>query len=191
MIIYRWALEWIEEFLYRHLSMVIEGHGICFLFMTFYPRSHIFILQLFHKQTYFQRCRWFPYKCWSCEVCIANHNDSFFFQTNSVCMMQTKYAWIMKRFFTMGWQQFHLYSKHFFFLSFPWNTWKVAGFLIALLPLLPPFQHWIIYSTNGMCLGLPLSVQEAPGRLYSVAVFVGFNFLLFLLIAAGQMAVYR
>ncbi|XP_035825748.1 G-protein coupled receptor GRL101-like [Aplysia californica] len=69
-------------------------------------------------------------------------------------------------------------------------TWLV-GLLIAMLPLLPPFQHWTVFSTSGMCLGLPLTTDRLPGWIYSVTVFVALNFFLFLLIAAGQFVIYR
>ena len=70
------------------------------------------------------------------------------------------------------------------------SAWLI-GLAIAVLPLLPPFQHWEVYSTNGMCLGLPLNLDRPPGWQFSVAIFVGFNFLLFICIAAGQFSIYK
>ncbi|XP_035824588.1 G-protein coupled receptor GRL101-like [Aplysia californica] len=68
---------------------------------------------------------------------------------------------------------------------------RLIGLSIAVLPLLPPFQHWTVFSTSGMCVGLPLTTERKPGWEYSVTVFVGLNFVLFLLIAIGQILIYR
>ncbi|CAG5131361.1 unnamed protein product [Candidula unifasciata] len=64
-------------------------------------------------------------------------------------------------------------------------------FIVALIPLFPMFKHWTVYSSNGMCLGLPLTSQRLPGWQFSSAIFICFNFVMFLLIALGQMSVYR
>ncbi|XP_005098706.2 G-protein coupled receptor GRL101-like [Aplysia californica] len=67
----------------------------------------------------------------------------------------------------------------------------VLGLTIALMPLLPPFRHWHTYTCNGVCLGLPLGDGSLPGFQFSVAIFIFLNFGLFLLIAAGQLVIYR
>lgn len=69
-------------------------------------------------------------------------------------------------------------------------TWAL-GILIASIPLLPYFQHWNLYSTNGMCLALPLTNRRHPGWQFSTAIFIFVNFILFILIAFGQVAIYR
>lgn len=67
----------------------------------------------------------------------------------------------------------------------------LLGCAIALVPLLPKFRYWAIYSSNGMCLGLPLTSRRLPGWQFSSAIFIGFNFVMFLLIAIGQIYIYR
>ncbi|KAH9499554.1 hypothetical protein Btru_078105 [Bulinus truncatus] len=67
------------------------------------------------------------------------------------------------------------------------SSW-ILGFLLALIPAVHP--DWEIYSSNGMCLALPLSTGAFKGWGYSFAIFVVFNFLLFLYIAVGQIAIF-
>ncbi|CAG5127683.1 unnamed protein product [Candidula unifasciata] len=69
-------------------------------------------------------------------------------------------------------------------------TW-IVGFSVALIPLLP-FSHFLnIYNTNGMCLGLPLANYKDSGREFAITVFIFLNFSLFVLIAFGQVIIYR
>ncbi|KAH9491358.1 hypothetical protein Btru_031314 [Bulinus truncatus] len=70
----------------------------------------------------------------------------------------------------------------FFILS-----WLI-GFVFALTPVI--VTDWEIYSSNGLCLPLPLSSKRYQGWQYSVAIFVILNFLLFLLITLGQAAIF-
>ncbi|KAH9505538.1 hypothetical protein Btru_057521 [Bulinus truncatus] len=67
-------------------------------------------------------------------------------------------------------------------------SWTFA-FLIALIPIIYP--EWLIYSSNGMCLGLPLTGSGEPGWMYSMAVFIILNFVMFILIAIGNVVIYR
>lgn len=67
----------------------------------------------------------------------------------------------------------------------------IIGFIVASVPLLPPFQHWTVYSSNGMCLGLPLTNRRQPGWQFSTTIFIFLNFFLFILIAIGQLAIYK
>ena len=62
---------------------------------------------------------------------------------------------------------------------------------IALFPLLysKSFDGQF-YSKSGVCLALPLTRNRAPGWLYSVLIFVGLNFVTFILIAIGQLIIY-
>ncbi|CAG5125792.1 unnamed protein product [Candidula unifasciata] len=64
----------------------------------------------------------------------------------------------------------------------------VASFLLALVPIVFGFD---IYSSNAMCLGLPLTNTQAKGWIYSVVVFIIFNIIMFLFIACGQYAIFR
>lgn len=69
-------------------------------------------------------------------------------------------------------------------------SWS-CGFALALVPSLPNFNNWTIFYANGMCLGLPLTVERLGGWEYSVAIFVGLNTIMFLVIAAGQYSIYK
>ncbi|KAH9524137.1 hypothetical protein Btru_048220 [Bulinus truncatus] len=67
----------------------------------------------------------------------------------------------------------------------------VIGFVLALVPVLVP--DWQIYSSNGLCLALPLHTNGAdnlPGWEFSMAVYVILNFILFLFIALGQVGIF-
>ncbi|KAH9498140.1 hypothetical protein Btru_008364, partial [Bulinus truncatus] len=70
------------------------------------------------------------------------------------------------------------------------STW-VIGFVVALTPAVVP--EWQIYSSNGLCLALPLSTTgsyKLPGWEFSMAVYVILNFVLFLFIALGQLGIF-
>ncbi|XP_055888368.1 G-protein coupled receptor GRL101-like isoform X2 [Biomphalaria glabrata] len=61
------------------------------------------------------------------------------------------------------------------------------GFMLALIPIIA--TKWNIYSSNGLCLALPLGSTENNGWVFSFIVFVVFNFILFLFIAFGQICI--
>jgi hypothetical protein len=65
-----------------------------------------------------------------------------------------------------------------------------GGFLLATVPLLPVTSHWQFYSQTGICIPLSVTRQEFEGRAYATGVLIIFNFVLFLLIAAGQAFIY-
>ncbi|KAH9490750.1 hypothetical protein Btru_051142, partial [Bulinus truncatus] len=67
-------------------------------------------------------------------------------------------------------------------------AWALS-FIIALMPVIYP--DWLVYSSNGMCLGLPLTGSGEPGWMYSLTIFIFLNFVMFVLIAIGQVAIYR
>ncbi|KAH9523237.1 hypothetical protein Btru_066179 [Bulinus truncatus] len=69
-------------------------------------------------------------------------------------------------------------------LVFVWLT----GCILALIPAVYP--GWEIYSSNALCLPFPLSTQRFTGWQYSVAIFIFLNFILFLIIAFGQIAIF-
>ncbi|XP_070206271.1 G-protein coupled receptor GRL101-like [Littorina saxatilis] len=66
----------------------------------------------------------------------------------------------------------------------------VVGVVLALIPLLPPTAHWGFYSLNGICMPLPITRNEFPGHSYSFSLLIVFNFVLFMLIAVGQLLIY-
>jgi hypothetical protein len=46
------------------------------------------------------------------------------------------------------------------------------------------------YNRSGVCIALPFTRDRPPGWLYSVTLFIGFNFATFLLIAFGQWSIF-
>ena len=68
-------------------------------------------------------------------------------------------------------------------------SWMV-GLILAAIPLLPITSHWMFYSISGICIPLPVTRTVFAGRDYSFGVIIILNFILFLVIAAGQAAIY-
>jgi hypothetical protein len=64
----------------------------------------------------------------------------------------------------------------------------VLGVVMATVPLAASMEF---YGQNGICLPLPIMRHEFAGHHYAFAVFICLNFVLFLLIGAGQLAIYR
>ena len=60
----------------------------------------------------------------------------------------------------------------------------IIGFSVALIPLSQ--QDWNFYSQSGMCIPLPVTGKQFPGQVYSFSVMIVANFVMFLLIALGQ-----
>lgn len=69
-------------------------------------------------------------------------------------------------------------------------VWIVALFL-AILPLVYEsyFQNKF-YTKSGVCIALPMTRDRPPGWIYSVAIFVGLNFVTFVLVAFGQWSIF-
>ena len=51
-------------------------------------------------------------------------------------------------------------------------------------------SHWSFYSQTGICIPLPITRSDYAGHDYAYGVMIIFNFILFLLIAAGQASIY-
>ncbi|XP_061189712.1 G-protein coupled receptor GRL101-like [Saccostrea echinata] len=70
-------------------------------------------------------------------------------------------------------------------------SWLVSLFL-GLLPIIPMQTTFFdsYYARSGICISLPLSVVKKSGWQYSMAVFIGLNFLLFTGILIGQIAIF-
>ena len=66
----------------------------------------------------------------------------------------------------------------------------VTGIALAAVPLLPATSSWKFYSQTGICIPLPVTRQDFPGDDYAFAIMIIFNFVLFLFIAVGQLAIY-
>jgi hypothetical protein len=68
-------------------------------------------------------------------------------------------------------------------------TWGM-GVVMAAAPLLPVTSHWQFYSQTGTCIPLPVTRLEFKGQGYSVGILILLNFVLFVLVAAGQAFIY-
>ncbi|XP_048778316.2 G-protein coupled receptor GRL101-like [Ostrea edulis] len=66
----------------------------------------------------------------------------------------------------------------------------VISLLLSLIPLLPLPIFKDFYAQSGICISLPLSVKRRTGWEYSMIIFVGFNFFLFLGILVGQISMF-
>ncbi|XP_061170948.1 G-protein coupled receptor GRL101-like [Saccostrea echinata] len=64
-------------------------------------------------------------------------------------------------------------------------VWTVS-FLLSLLPLFGIEYFDGYYSGSGVCISLPLSVLRKPGWEYSMVLFVGANFVIFIIVLLGQ-----
>ena len=67
--------------------------------------------------------------------------------------------------------------------------WTV-GIVLSAVPLLPATSSWHFYSQTGICIPLPVTRQDFPGHNYAFTIMIVLNFVLFLFIAAGQVAVF-
>ena len=64
--------------------------------------------------------------------------------------------------------------------------------ILSVVPII--FSNYFqneFYSKSGVCIALPLTQERYQGWLYSVIVFVGFNFTTFVLISFGQLLIYQ
>ena len=65
------------------------------------------------------------------------------------------------------------------------------GVVLATYPLLPHNSHWRFFSQTGMCIPLPFVPRDSfPGYMYSFTVMIVVNFVMFMLIALGQVSIY-
>ena len=68
----------------------------------------------------------------------------------------------------------------------------VAWLLVIIAATIPlTFGDGTFYTRSAVCLALPLTRDRPVGWEYSTAVFIGFNYVAFLLIAAGQCLIFR
>ena len=65
-----------------------------------------------------------------------------------------------------------------------------AGLILAVVPLMPGLSHWQYYSQSGICIPLPITRKTFGGHKYSIGIMIILNFVLFLLIAVGQLIIY-
>nr|KAG5700005.1 hypothetical protein BaRGS_001824 [Batillaria attramentaria] len=65
-----------------------------------------------------------------------------------------------------------------------------TGFALAIAPLLPMTSKWEFYSQTGICIPLPVTRKAFGGQNYAFALMVVLNFVLFILIAIGQVLIF-
>ncbi|KAL8593358.1 hypothetical protein ACOMHN_066488 [Nucella lapillus] len=68
-------------------------------------------------------------------------------------------------------------------------TWS-AGWVLAMLPLLPVTSHWEFYSQTGICVPLPVTRRKFKGWVYSFGILIVFNFVVFIFVSVGQALIY-
>ena len=69
------------------------------------------------------------------------------------------------------------------------SVWML-GVLLAGLPLLSLTDGWRFYGQTGICIPLPVTRSDFPGHSYAFGVMIVANFVLFVVIAAGQVFIY-
>ena len=69
----------------------------------------------------------------------------------------------------------------------------MIGILLATIPLMPGASYFdgTFYSRSAVCLTLPLTRDRPSGWEFSFGIFIIFNFLLFIIFAGFQMAIFR
>ena len=65
-----------------------------------------------------------------------------------------------------------------------------GGLILSMVPLMPNLSYWEYYSQSGICIPLPITRKRFNGHKYSFSIMVILNFILFLLIALGQLIIY-
>ncbi|KAL8560513.1 hypothetical protein ACOMHN_023786 [Nucella lapillus] len=68
-------------------------------------------------------------------------------------------------------------------------SWMV-GFILSVIPFIPAAAHWQFYSQTGICIPLPVTRKQFAGQTYSFGIMIVLNFVLFIVIAVGQGAIY-
>lgn len=89
-------------------------------------------------------------------------------------------------------------------IKYPFSSWKftpkkstlfcsvvwVSCLIFAVVPLSNEGYFHGYYSSSSICISLPLSIRRKPGWEYSMILFVGINFLIFLGILIGQIMIF-
>eukprot|EP00057_Strongylocentrotus_purpuratus_P002292 XP_003724208.2 PREDICTED: G-protein coupled receptor GRL101-like [Strongylocentrotus purpuratus] len=68
--------------------------------------------------------------------------------------------------------------------------WALAAFLGILPTLIPDFVEGKFYGQSGVCLALPLTVDRPAGWHYSISLFIGVNFVAFLVTLLCYISIY-
>ena len=68
----------------------------------------------------------------------------------------------------------------------------IFSIIISIIPLLfTSYFKGQFYTKSGVCLALPLTRDRPPGWMYSVSLFIGFNFIAIVLVIFGQWLIYH
>ena len=68
-------------------------------------------------------------------------------------------------------------------------VWIISLFIAIFPAMYSPYFEGQFYSKTGVCLALPLTRDKPPGWAYSIAIFIGLNSIIFLLIVVGQILI--
>ncbi|XP_059176221.1 G-protein coupled receptor GRL101-like [Physella acuta] len=63
------------------------------------------------------------------------------------------------------------------------------GIAISTVPIL--FPDWQVYSSNAMCLALPVKLTHQLGWTFSLIIYIVINFIIMLLVIVGQIVVFK
>ena len=70
-------------------------------------------------------------------------------------------------------------------------VWILSLFIATFPVMYKPYFKDQFYSKTGVCLALPLTADKPPGWVYAFVVFIVFNTVTFILIAAGQILIHQ
>ena len=76
-------------------------------------------------------------------------------------------------------------------LIFAFIAWLIGMFVSTFPVILKTHFRGEFYSRSSVCLALPLTSHRPAGWLYSVLIFIGFNFVMFILISVGQWLIFH
>ena len=177
-----YRLAWDRELLLKPYGLFVTNLGISDILMGVYLAVIAIADARFRSEYVFHDHRWrTSHACWAAGTMVTLSSITstlFIFLITVDRFLAVRYPYGDVRFNN---------KTMMFAVAGAWTF----GISVAILPLLPFAYDWVTFSNSGMCLGLPLKSDKLPGWQYTVTLFVGLNFVLFLLIGIGQGAIYK
>ena len=174
-----YRLTWDRELLLKPYGLFVTNLGISDILMGVYLAVMAIANARFRSEYVFHDYRWRTgYACWAAGTMVTLSSFTstlFIFLITVDRFLAVRYPYGDVRFNN---------RTMMFVVAGAW-TFGIS------VPLLPFANDWVTFSNSGMCLGLPLKSDKLPGWQYSVTLFVGLNFVLFLLIGFGQGVIYK
>ena len=189
-LVYR--LVWDREMLKKPFSFFVTNLGVSDLFTGVYPITVAGADAVFHGKYIIYDFNWRSNRMKRVEVMLA-------IVTRTIGVLVTMASITSTLFISL------IMIDRYLAVRFPFGEFRFSilrvylavtgswclGLLTALLPASPFTQHWKVFSTNGMCVALPLGTERHPRQWYGTTLFVGFNLLSFIFIGVGQTLIYR